>query len=431
MVINMSKPKISIVTMGCNKNLVDSERIIFDLSNDYTYSDNPADTDVLILNTCGFIDSAKEQNVNAIIEAVHSKNSLGIKKVVVMGCLTERYSEQIKAQIPGIDAVFGVNNHQDIVNFLKIDKTSTYTNSILNRHLLTPSHYSYLKISEGCSHKCSFCAIPTIRGKHRSVPFEQLVQEAEILAKGNTKELILIAQDTSYYGTDLYGKKRLGELLTNLAKLDFEWIRLMYAYPTAFPEDVLDVMASHSNICKYLDIPLQHISDRILKSMKRGIDKLETIKLIEKIKNKVPNIAIRSTFIVGYPGETQSEFNDLLAFLKDAELDRVGAFPYSKEEDTSAFSLEDNIKIKTKNSRLEKLMMLQSEISLAKNKKMIGKEIKVLVEESDEKYYIGRTEHDAPEVDNLVLISKDKEFKIGEFSKVRIFNATEYDLYAE
>lgn len=431
MVVNMSKPKISIVTMGCNKNLVDSEKIIFDLSNDYSYSDNPADTDVLILNTCGFIDSAKEQNVNAIIEAVHSKKSLGIKKVVVMGCLTERYSEQIKAQIPGIDAVFGVNNHQDIVNFLKIDKNSTYTNSILNRHLLTPSHYSYLKISEGCSHKCSFCAIPTIRGKHRSVPFEQLVQEASILAKGNTKELILIAQDTSYYGTDLYGKKRLGELLSNIAKLNFEWIRLMYAYPTAFPEEVLDVMASHSNICKYLDIPLQHISDRILKSMKRGIDKLETIKLIDKIKNKVPNIAIRSTFIVGYPGETQSEFNDLLSFLKDADLDRVGAFPYSKEEDTSAFSLEDNIKIKTKNSRLEKLMMLQSEISLAKNKQKIGKDIKVLVEESDDTHYFARTEHDAPEVDNLVLIAKNKEYRIGEFSKVRITNATEYDLYAE
>ena len=430
MVINMSKPKISIVTMGCNKNLVDSERIIFELSNDYTYTDNPADTDILILNTCGFIDSAKEQNINAILEAVHSKQSLGIKKVIVMGCLTERYSEQIKAQIPGIDAVFGANDHQNIINFLRIEKNTTYSNSILNRHLLTPRHYAYLKISEGCSHKCSFCAIPTIRGRHRSVPFEPLIEEAKLISKRNPKELILIAQDTSYYGTDLYGKKRLGELLQSLASLDFEWIRFMYAYPTGFPDDVLDIMASHENICKYLDIPLQHISDRILKSMKRGISKLETIKLIEKIKNKVPNIAIRSTFIVGYPGETQSEFNDLLAFLKDADLDRVGAFPYSKEEDTSAFDLEDNIKIKTKNSRLEKLMMLQSEISLAKNKKKIGSEVKVLIEESDETHYFGRTEHDAPEVDNLVLISKREELKIGEFYKVKISDASEYDLYA-
>ncbi len=325
----MSKPKISIVTMGCNKNLVDSERIIFELSNDYTYTDNPADTDVLILNTCGFIDSAKEQNINAILEAVHSKQSLGIKKVIVMGCLTERYSEQIKAQIPGIDAVFGANDHQNIINFLRIEKNTTYSNSILNRHLLTPRHYAYLKISEGCSHKCSFCAIPSIRGKHRSVPFEQLVEEAKLISKRKPKELILIAQDTSYYGTDLYGKKRLGELLQSLASLDFEWIRLMYAYPTGFPDDVLDIMASHDNICKYLDIPLQHISDRILKSMKRGISKLETIKLIEKIKNKVPNIAIRSTFIVGYPGETQQEFDDLMAFLKDAELEMMTPYGVS------------------------------------------------------------------------------------------------------
>ncbi len=426
----MKKQNISIVTMGCNKNLVDSEQILFALKDDYNYTEDATKADVLVLNTCGFIDSAKEQNVNAIIEAVHSKKLYGIKKIVVMGCLSERYSEQLSSQIPGIDALFGANNHDEIIDYLKIDKSIKHSDSILKRTLLTPPHYAYLKIAEGCSHKCSFCAIPTIRGKHRSTPFDELIQEATILAENGTKELIIIAQDTSYYGMDLYGKKRLGELLDKISDLKFDWVRLMYAYPTAFPEDVLEIMAAKNNICKYIDIPLQHISDNILKSMNRGISRLDTIKLVDRIRTIVPNVAIRSTFIVGYPGETQQEFEDLMAFLKDAQLDRVGAFAYSKEEDTSAFEIEDNIKVKIKNSRLDKLMKQQTKISLQNNKSKIGQELKVLVEDVDDKYFIARTEHDAPEIDNLVLINKAKELKIGEFAKVKIKKATEYDLYA-
>lgn len=424
----MKKPKLSIVTMGCSKNLVDSERIAFALSNFYEYTSDAQKCDVLIINTCGFIDSAKQQNVQAILEAVHFKKQLGISKIVVMGCLSQRYGDELKEQIAGVDAFFGANNFRDVIAYL-VPKGDCRAPLEGSRILMTPFHFAYLKIAEGCNHRCAFCAIPVIRGNHVSVPMEELIDEAAQLKSNGIKELNVIAQDTSFYGTDLYGKKTLAKLLEKLSDMKFDWIRIMYAYPTAFPIDVLEIMADRTNICNYLDIPLQHISDRILKSMLRGISREETIKLVETMRRIVPDIAIRSTFIVGFPGETEAEFSELMAFLRDVRLDRVGAFTYSREEGTPAYNLVDNIKPKTKEIRLDKLMKQQAAISLEKNKAKVGKTLKVLIDECDDKYFYGRTEQDATEVDNRVLIDKTAPIKVGEFFDLEIKKATEFDLF--
>ncbi len=423
------KQKISILTLGCSKNLVDSERLIASLNDNYEYVEYSEDTEILAINTCGFIQSAKEENVQEIVNAAYLKQSKELKKLIVFGCLTERYGKEIKSQINGIDAIFGANDLESVVNYL--NKTSNSKLSV-SRHLLTPEHYAYLKISEGCSRKCSFCSIPIIRGKHKSVEMEVLLDEANYLAEKGVKELVVIAQDTTFYGMDIYGKRELPKLLEKLSDLKkFEWIRLMYAYPTGFPLEVLDLMAERDNICKYLDIPLQHIADDMLKSMNRVIDRAGTIELVETIRKKVPDITLRSTFIVGYPGETNAQFNDLLSFIKEYELERVGCFTYSPEEDTDAFKLKDNVKPNIKNKRLEALMLAQQEISLKKNNAMLGKKVKVLLDDIDEdERVVGRTMADAPEVDNLVIIeSSEKELELGNFYTAEIISADEYNLY--
>jgi ribosomal protein S12 methylthiotransferase len=423
------KQKISILTLGCSKNLVDSERIIASLNDNYQYVEYSEETEILAINTCGFIQSAKEENVQEIVNAAYLKQSKELKKLIVFGCLTERYGKEIKSQINGIDAIFGANDLESVVNYL--NKTSNSKLSA-NRYLLTPKHYAYLKISEGCSRKCSFCSIPIIRGNHKSVEMDTLIDEALSLADSGVKELIVIAQDTTFYGMDIYGKRQLPALLEKLSDLKrFDWIRLMYAYPTGFPPEVLDIMAERDNICKYIDIPLQHISDDLLKSMNRGIDRAGTISLVETIRKKIPEITIRSTFIVGYPGETNSQFNDLVSFIKDYELNRVGCFSYSPEEGTGAFLLKDNVKPNVKAKRLETLMLAQQEISLKKNKELVGKKVKVMLDYQDEnKNLVGRTMADAPEVDNLVIIeSSEKEVKFGDIYSIDIGSADEYDLY--
>lgn len=423
--------KISVLTLGCSKNLVDSERLIASLNDNYEYVEYSEETEILLINTCGFIQSAKEENVQEIVNAAYLKQSKELKKLIVFGCLTERYGKEIKSQINGIDAVFGANDLESVVNYLNKSDSNILSD---RRHLLTPSHYAYLKISEGCSRKCSFCSIPIIRGKHKSIEIEKLIDEANILADSGVKELVVIAQDTTFYGMDIYGERKLATLLDKLSDIKkFEWIRLMYAYPTGFPIDVLDVMADKTNICKYLDIPLQHISDDVLKSMNRGIDRKGTMELVDTIRKKVDDITIRSTFIVGYPGETNAQFNELLSFIKDYELDRVGCFTYSPEEDTTAFQLKDNVKPNVKEKRLEQLMLAQQEISLKKNNALVGKQIKVLIDDIDEdEQFIGRTIKDAPEVDNLVVIEQtEKELEIGNFYMAEVTSADEYDLFAK
>ncbi len=419
--------KICILTLGCKKNLADSERLLYKLEKEYQFTEDPNSANIVIINTCGFIDSAKVENLETIQHyGAQKKNNNKIEKLIVFGCLTQFYAEEVKAKFPEVDNIFGANNINEIAELL----LSEAMDSSEQRSYLTPLPTAYLKLSEGCNHKCSFCSIPVIRGKQISQPIEKLVSEAKHIRELGYKELILIAQDTSNYGTDIYKEKRLPDLLEAVSGIDFEWIRLMYAYPTAFPEKVLHLIAEKENICKYIDIPLQHISDNILKSMNRGIDKLNTIKLVEKMRDIIPNLAIRSTFIVGYPNETQEEFNDLLKFLRDAELDRVGAFTYSPQKFTSSYNIPDNIPEEVKAERLEALMLQQQKISLAKNKRNVGKSLKVLIESQNEEYYIGRTQHDAPEIDNEVLIIKKKMLKIGDFYDLRITNYNEYQLFA-
>lgn len=418
---------LCIITLGCKKNLVDSERLLYKLNNQYQFTEDPNNAEVIIINTCGFIDAAKKENINIIQQYSDLKDNSKIEKLIVFGCLTQIYADEIREQFPGIDYIYGVNNIDDIAKVLN-DKEYT-VKSKYYREYLTPPPTAYLKIAEGCNHKCSFCSIPVIRGKQISMPIEDLISEAENFYTKGYKELILIAQDTSNYGTDLYGEKKLADLIEKISDINFEWIRLMYAYPTAFPDKVLHLMAEKENICKYIDIPLQHISDNILKSMNRGIDKLNTIKLIEKIRNIIPNCAIRSTFIVGYPSETSVEFNDLLKFLKDAELDRVGAFTYSPQKFTASYELVDNVPEEVKYQRLEELMIQQQKISLKKNKKSVGKNIKVLIDEKADEYYVGRTEFDAPEIDNEVIIPLHRKPEIGNFYNFRITDYNEYQLF--
>ncbi len=424
---NKNSPKVSILTLGCSKNLVDSEHLVGLLdSNNITITDDINDCDTIVINTCGFIGPSKEESINLILEASELKRQGKINKLIVMGCLSERYKDELKSQLNDVDDIFGVDSN---ANVLQAIAGSDYC---LNdsRRLLTPPHFAYLKIAEGCNHECSFCAIPMIRGRYKSRSIEDIVNETEQLVKAGVKEINMISQDTTYYGRDYDGKPHLAELLDRVSDVDgLKWLRVHYLYPTAFPEEVLKVIAEKDNICNYVDIPFQHISDKILKSMRRGTNSSYIRKLINTIRNTIPDVAIRSTFIVGYPGETEDDFNELYEFIENEKLDRVGVFTYSHEDGTHAFSLIDTVMQEEKERRKEKIMLLQQKISLEKNKNKIGKTFEVLIDEVNDKNYIGRTEHDAPDVDNLVHFTSNKTHNTGDFVKVEITSAEEYDIY--
>ncbi len=422
---------INIITMGCSKNLVDSEHLMGQLNANnlrVVHESDAEHNDIVIINTCGFIKDAKEESIEMILSAVEAKKAGDVEKVYVMGCLSERYKKELPEEIDGVDGFYGAADLKKIVHDLGADYKSELVGE---RMITTPSHYAYLKISEGCDRKCSFCAIPLIRGKHQSVPMEELLIEAEKLAKKGVKELILIAQDLIYYGIDIYKKQALAELLTALVKIEgIEWIRLHYTFPTNFPLEVLEIIKNQEKITNYIDIPLQHISDRILRSMKRGHTGNGTRELVKSMREKVPDVALRTTFIVGYPSETEAEFEELLQFVKEARFDRLGVFTYSPEEDTAAFKLDDDISEDIKQERKEKLMEIQEEISFEINQKRIGKIFKVLIDRYEKPYFIGRTQYDSPEVDNEVLITaKAKSLKIGQFYNIRINEADSFDLY--
>lgn len=427
---NSNKRRINIVTLGCSKNVVDSEQLSKQLQfNDFIVSHNSNEkSEVVVINTCGFIADAKQESIDTILRYVDAKSEGLIEKVFVMGCLSERYKDQLQAEIEGIDGFYGVADLPQIIT----DLGAKYKKELLGeRNLSTPKHYAYLKIAEGCDRKCSFCVIPIIRGKHISKPLEDLVNEAKKLASKGVKELILIAQDLNYYGIDLYGEPRLKQLLEALSGIEeLHWIRLHYTYPIHFSKDLLQLINEKPTICNYIDIPLQHISEPILKSMKRGSSEEKTRALIANIKSLIPNVALRTTMIVGYPGETQDDFEKLLEFIKEVKFDRLGVFTYSPEEDTLAYELEDNISEEVKLYRMEELMNVQEQISLELNELKIGNTYKTLIDRVEGEYYVGRTEFDSPEVDNEVLIKvSDNQFNIGDFYAIKIESATEFDLF--
>jgi ribosomal protein S12 methylthiotransferase len=431
---NMRKKKkkvVNVVTLGCSKNLVDSEVLMRQLDNRYeVVSDSNNPSDIMVINTCGFIQDAKEESIDMILSAVEAKKAGQLKKVIVTGCLSQRYKNELGEEMTGVDAFFGVNDLPQILQTLEVD----YKKELVGeRHLTTPSHFAYLKVSEGCDRSCAFCAIPLIRGKHVSKPFEELIAEAEKLAAKGVKELLLIAQDLTYYGLDLYKKRRIAELVQQLSEINgIEWIRLHYAYPAGFPEDLLKVMHENPKVCKYLDIPLQHISSRILESMKRGLDGEKTRQLALSWREKVPGMALRSTFIVGYPGETEEEFKQLMDFVHEMRFDRLGVFQYSPEENTAAFDLPDDVPAEVKQEREDRIMALQQEISLDLNNAKVGETFKVLIDKKEGDFYVGRTEFDSPEVDNEVLIpAENGKLEPGEFYNVKIIRSDFYDLYGE
>ena len=425
----MNENKISVITLGCSKNTVDSERLMSQLKlNNFDLTDNSSLADSVIINTCGFIEAAKEESINTILSAIELKKKGKIKKIVVAGCLSERYMEELRAEIPEVDAFFGTEAYEGIVK--EFGGNLKYE-LLGEREITTPKHFAYLKISEGCDNPCSFCAIPIMRGNHKTRPMEELIAETESLAKKGVKEIIVIGQDTTDYGIDLYGKRNLAELLNKLSAIKgIEWIKLLYVYPSHFPDDLIEEIASNPKICKYIDIPLQHISDSILKSMRRGITQRRTRELLDTLKEKIPGLTLRTTFITGYPGETEKEFEELCTFIKDIRFDRLGVFTYSTEEKTPSFLLGDPVSVEIKEERKASLMEIQKEISEEKNRAMIGKRIKVLVDSLDGEYFVARSERDSPEVDGEVLISAEgKYLKPGEFYNVDIYDCNEYDLY--
>jgi len=423
---------IRVVTLGCAKNTVDSEVLMgqLKLNNIRVLRDGEKGReDSVIINTCGFINDAKEESIETILGFIDAKKRGKLKQVYVMGCLSERFKEPLQKEIPEVDEYFGVHDLSEIVKRMG----ASYRKDLLGeRYLSTPNHYAYLKIAEGCDRSCSFCAIPGIRGKHISRPVEDIVDEAKKLAAQGVKELLLISQDLTYYGIDLYKRQMLPELLTILSDLKlFTWIRLHYLFPTTFPNDLLDVISSRTDICKYIDIPLQHISNRILKSMRRGVDKAGTYELMAKFRQKLPEAVVRAAFIVGYPGETEEEFEELKTFIRVTKFDRVGVFTYSHEEDTFAFGLNDDIPDDVKQSRAAEIMEIQQGISLELNQMKIGRSFKVLIDRLEGEFYIGRTEFDSPEVDNEVLIKLTSKLKVGEFYNIKITEADAFDLYGE
>lgn len=436
----MKKPKINIVTLGCSKNKVDSERLAASLSNSYDIvHDSEKKSDIVIINTCGFIGDAKEESIDTILEYAELRKINKIKKLYVMGCLSQRYRKELQEEIHEVDGFFGVESVQLIANdILKDSATLRPCDPVTidynhERLLSTPSHYAYLKISEGCNRRCAFCAIPLIRGEHVSVPMEDLIKEARLLADKGVKELILIAQDLTYYGRDIDGQYHIVELVKRLLEIkEFEWIRLHYGYPQGFPDELLDLMNNEPRICNYIDLPLQHISTPILKNMRRGVDKEQTINFVNNARNRVPGIAFRTTFIVGFPGETEEQFEELCDFVREMKFERAGVFAYSAEEGTPAYEMEDDVPDEVKRERVDTIMAIQQNISLETNEKRVGTIEKVLVDRIEGDYYIGRTQYDSPEVDDEILISIDNaELNVGDFVNVKLIKADYFDLYGE
>ncbi len=427
--------KVNVISLGCSKNLVDTELLLKQLGKAGYLTETDvenSDAEIVVVNTCGFIGDAKEESVNTILEQVELKQEGVVKQIYVMGCLSQRYGDELKVEIPEVDAFFGKFDWKGILE--KLGKH--YNESVRNQRILTtPSHYAYVKISEGCNRTCSYCAIPIMTGKHKSREFDEILDECRELVKKGVKELLIVAQDLTYYGIDLYGKNKLAELVDALADIPgVEWIKLHYAYPAGFPEELLPVMRNRKNICKYLDIALQHCSDRMLNVMRRGVTKKQITELIRKIRREVPGIFIRTTLMTGHPGETEEDFEELCEFVKEMKFERLGVFPYSHEEDTYCDKhYSDDIPEEVKKQRAEIIMELQSAVSEEVNRECIGKTFKVLIDRKEEGYYIGRTEHDSPEVDPEVLIEEqgDKSLKIGEFYSIEITGVDEYDLYGK
>ncbi|MDB9963506.1 30S ribosomal protein S12 methylthiotransferase RimO [Vicingaceae bacterium] len=428
----LRKNKVNVITLGCSKNIFDSEVMMTQLkANNFEveHESKVEDAEIVIINTCGFIDNAKQESIDTILTYANAKADGRVDKVYVTGCLSERYREELQAEITNVDAFFGTGELPRLLKTLKAD----YKKELIGERLITtPNHYAYFKIAEGCDRPCSFCAIPLMRGKHVSTPIEELVFNATQLAAQGVKELILIAQDLTYYGLDIYKERKLAELLDKLADVEgIDWIRLHYAFPTGFPMDVLEVMKLRENICNYIDIPLQHITDSMLKSMRRGTTMEKTNKLLVEFRKAMPEMAIRTTLIAGYPGETEEDFAQMEAWVKEMKFDRLGIFTYSHEENTHAFKLNDDVPEDVKHQRANRIMEIQSQISFDLNQEKVGKTFNVLFDRAEGDYFIGRTEFDSPEVDNEVLVPKDQYVRIGDFAKVKINRAEEFDLYGD
>jgi ribosomal protein S12 methylthiotransferase len=430
--------RVGVVTLGCSKNQVDSEVIVSQLNGNRIQAfhgesdsiDASSEADVVIINTCGFIENAKEESINTILHYVNQKAEGAVKKVMVTGCLSHRYKDDLEQEIPEVDAYFGTMELPSMLHQLGAE----YRHELIGERtsLTTPNHFAYLKISEGCDRPCSFCAIPLMRGGHRSKPIDDLLKEAKGLVKNGTKEIMLIAQDSTYYGLDLYKERTLAKLMKNLANVEgLDWIRLHYAYPSQFPMDVIPVIADHQNICNYIDIPVQHATDSMLKIMRRGSSKRRMIEVLDTIRNGIKDIALRTTLLVGHPGETDKDFEELCDFVKEYRFDRLGVFTYSHEDDTHSYTLEDTIPQKEKEARAAEIMKIQQEISRSKNQSMIGKELKVLIDRAEGDFYVGRSEYDSPEVDNEVIVDPSGQYlRLGDFASVKIIDAEDYDLIA-
>ena len=427
----MTKKRVNVVTMGCSKNLVDSEVLLNQLEKgkfEVMHDSNDVDFDAVFVNTCGFIHDAKQESIDMILDYVEAKKRGDIGKLYVMGCLSERYQRDLETEIPEVDRYFGKFDLKAMVDELKVTYQPEY---IYERKITTPSHFAYLKISEGCNRSCSFCAIPQMTGRHKSKSIEDLVKETRYLAKKGVKEILLIAQDLSYYGIDLYGKNRLAELIEQISKIEgIKWIRLHYLYPTKFPYEILPIMRENPKVCKYLDMPLQHIANPVLKNMLRHVTREETEKLIERIKKEVPGVILRTTMLVGFPGETESDFEELKEFISKTRFEKLGVFPYSNEEGTyAAKKFDDVIPEEVKQARADGIMELQQHISAELNQQKIGQTFKVIVDRKEGEFYIGRTEFDSPEVDGEVFITSPEELTKGEFVQVKITGAEDYDLF--
>ncbi len=425
--------KVNVITLGCSKNIVDSEVLMGQLrANDMevAHESDKDDSNIIIVNTCGFIDNAKQESIDTILRYADAKEAGQIDKLYVTGCLSQRYKDSLEVEIPQVDAYFGTLEMPQLLKKLEAD----YKHELVGERLLTtPSHYAYFKIAEGCNRPCSFCAIPLMRGKHVDRPIEDLVREAKHLARMGTKELILIAQDLTYYGLQHYGERKLADLLRNLSDVEgIEWIRMQYAYPSQFPMEVFDVMSERDNICKYLDMPLQHISDNMLKSMRRGISKRRTIELVDSIRQRVPDIALRTTLIAGHPGETDQDFRELYDWVEETRFDRLGIFAYSHEDNTHSYTLEDSVPDEVKQERADAIMELQQSISVEMNEEKVGKTFKVLFDRKESGYFVGRTQYDSPEVDNEVLVPANNSYvRLSDFANVKITDSSDFDLYGE